>query len=106
MDHSLEQAVPPQVRAACRRLGIPYMALLSEAPRPEVARLLPYDVARRYRAIPVAQEDGRLTVAMAEPHRPDLVATLTALLGLPIFPVLSAAEEIDIALDRLAVHLS
>jgi len=104
MEHNLEQAVPAPVRETCRRLGIPYMALPSEMPRPEVARLLPQDIARRYRAIPVAQEDGRLTVAMAEPHRADLVSALAAVLGQPIFPVLSAAEEIDIALARLAIH--
>jgi type II secretory ATPase GspE/PulE/Tfp pilus assembly ATPase PilB-like protein len=101
MENSLERAVPPQVREACRRLGIPYLAL-GDVPRLEVARLLPQDVARQYRAVPVAQEDGRLTVAMAEPHRPDLVERLAAMLGQPIFPVLSAAEEIDVALARLA----
>jgi type IV pilus assembly protein PilB len=101
MDYNLERAVPVQVREACRRLGIPYLAL-SDVTRPEVARLLPHEVARQYRAVPVAQEDGHLTVAMAEPHRPDLVESLAAMLGQPIFPVLSTAEEIEIALARLA----
>lgn len=106
MENSLERAVPPQVREACQRLGIPYLALgdVLRAQRLEVARLLPQDVARQYRAVPVAQEDGRLTVAMAEPHRPDLVERLAALLGQPIFPVLTTAEEIDVALARLSAQ--
>ncbi len=34
---------------------------------PEVARRLPFDLACRYQALPVAEDDGHLTVAMAHP---------------------------------------
>ena len=35
---------------------------------PKVARRLPFDLACRYQALPVAEDDGHLTVAMAHPN--------------------------------------
>ena len=48
---------------------------------PEVARRLPFDLACRYQALPVAEDDGRLTVAMANPN--DMEARQAILAALP-----------------------
>ena len=48
---------------------------------PEVARRLPFDLACRYQALPVAEDDGHLTVAMAHPN--DMEARQAILAALP-----------------------
>ena len=48
---------------------------------PEVARRLPFHLACRYQALPVAEDDGHLTVAMAHPE--DLEARRAILAALP-----------------------
>ena len=48
---------------------------------PEVARRLPFDLACRYQALPVAEDDGHLTVAMAHPD--DMEARQAILAALP-----------------------
>jgi nucleotide-binding universal stress UspA family protein len=44
-----------------------FLSLSDLTPDRAAVRLLPLDVARRCRALPIAQESGRITVAMAEP---------------------------------------
>ncbi len=44
-----------------------YLSLDRLAFDPRLARLLPPDLARRFRALPLAEENGRITVAMADP---------------------------------------
>jgi len=48
---------------------------------PKVARRLPFDLACRYQALPVAEDDGHLTVAMAHPD--DMEARQAILAALP-----------------------
>jgi nucleotide-binding universal stress UspA family protein len=48
---------------------------------PEVARRLPFSLACRYQALPVAEDDGHLTVAMAHPN--DVEARRAILAALP-----------------------
>jgi len=48
---------------------------------PEVARRLPFELACRYQALPVAEDDGHLTVAMAHPN--DMEARQAILAALP-----------------------
>jgi len=49
---------------------------------PEVARRLPFELACRYQALPVAEDDGHLTVAMAHPD--DMEARQAILAALPL----------------------
>ena len=43
-----------------------FLSLDTFTPNRNVALSLPEDFARRYRALPIAQDNGRITVAMAQ----------------------------------------
>jgi MSHA biogenesis protein MshE len=50
-----------------RQLQIPYLDLRQVHVRPEIVRLLPEQLARRFRAIVLEQRENRVLVAMADP---------------------------------------
>ena len=53
--------------AIARQLQIPFLDLRQVHVRPEIVRLLPEQLARRFRAIVLEQRDERVLVAMADP---------------------------------------
>lgn len=86
---------------ACKRLGIPSMDIPDYLPTPEVARVIPLEVARELMAVPLAIEEGILTVAMASPYDGEAVAALVESSGYEIFPVLSPLDQLEAALQRV-----
>ncbi len=86
---------------ACRKLGIPSMDIPVDLPTPEVARVIPLEVARELMAVPLAIEEGILTVAMASPYDGEAVAALVESSGYEIFPVLSPLDQLEAALQRV-----
>jgi MSHA biogenesis protein MshE len=53
--------------AIARQLNIPFLDLRQVHVRPEIVRLLPEQLARRFRAIVLEQRENRVLVAMADP---------------------------------------
>ena len=51
------------------------------APSPELVRRLPYDLAWRYHALPLAEDRGRVTVAVANPEDAQVRDAILAALG-------------------------
>ncbi len=74
--------------------GIPYLDLSKAPPDAEIARLLSQSVARQYKAIPVALEGRRITVAMVNPL--DIYATdeIRLITGKDVEPVFATEEDI------------
>lgn len=58
-----EQGYVPLMRSA---LPIPYLAFLDDYPPRRLLHLFPYELARRFRCIPVGEEQAMLTVAAIE----------------------------------------
>ncbi|MCS7066224.1 MAG: hypothetical protein NZL85_08120, partial [Fimbriimonadales bacterium] len=56
-----------RVRILGQHWGIQFVDLVETPPDPSLASLIPADMAKRYRAVPVAQQNGKLTVALADP---------------------------------------
>lgn len=67
----------------------------------ELARRIPHDLAAYYLALPLGQENGRVSVALAHPENVTALATLHDLLQVDIVPVRSRAEQIRAAIERL-----
>lgn len=67
---------------------------------PEAVSLLPYTVAKQYRALPLKKSGRVLHVAMAEPQDPDAVQTLQFATGMRIHAGLCSEKEIDIAIEQ------
>jgi len=89
------------MQALCEDAGIPYIPLAGTMPAPDAVALISAPVARRYNAVPLQQDSGRLLVAMADPFDMEAVTALERAAGRPI--KIAAAPKEDIAtLLRLA----
>lgn len=82
--------------------GVPYVSLETCQADESVFHLLSPEMARRYRAVPVGFDEGKLLVAMMHPR--DLVAIddLRILTGFDIQPVVCSDSELQAAMERLA----
>ncbi|OIQ10973.1 GspE/PulE family protein [Neomoorella thermoacetica] len=82
------------------QLGIPKVVLADYHLDPEVVRLVPEGLARRYQAIPIRLDGNRLLVAMADPLNLVALDDLRLVTGKEIMPAIAAEKEIEAALSR------
>jgi MshEN domain/Universal stress protein family len=68
---------------------------------PALARRLPPNLAFRYHALPVAEDKGTITVAMADPDDAAAREAITAALGAQAYVVRGAPERIDALLAEI-----
>lgn len=87
--------------AAHKRPSILFMDIPHSLPRPEVAKLIPLEVAVQLQVVPLAMEDGVLTVAVASPDAFESIDALVEITGYRVFPVLSPPDQLEAALERL-----
>ncbi|MEK8049203.1 GspE/PulE family protein [Ideonella sp. DXS22W] len=88
-------------RALARQLRAPFIDLALSPPTAEMAALLPEMHARRLRALPIADADGTMRVAMADPT--DLAAydEVTRLAKVELDLAVVAETQLLAALDRV-----
>jgi nucleotide-binding universal stress UspA family protein len=79
----------------------PSLTLTAPVLKPILARRLSPAVAFRYRAVPVAEEAGRITVAMADPNDPTALAAVRSELGSQSYAVHCEAPLIDAMLAAI-----
>ncbi len=83
------------------QLGIPYLRLVDVKIDPRVARLISKEMAARYRVVPIAEEDGRLVLAMSDPldvYAADEVSFTT---GKEVKAVVMNALDIERAISQV-----
>jgi len=61
----------------------------------KVAEQLPFDIACRWHALPIAEEHGHITVAMANPKDVQALDIITSVLGTPVYTVQANLDSID-----------
>jgi len=66
----------------------------------EVRDLVPVDIARRYKVVPVFKNDDTLTVALSDPLNFDILDTLRYVLRCNVEGVVASRAEINVTLDR------
>src|SRR5881396_3735965 len=64
------------------------------------AMLIPEQVARRYRALPIGYEDSRLLVAMADPANLFALDDIRTITGMDVQPVVATAADIEAAIRK------
>ncbi|MHB1185719.1 MAG: type IV-A pilus assembly ATPase PilB [Desulfobulbia bacterium] len=65
-----------------------------EPPKPEVLKILPYEIAKKYLAFPLRQIGKSLQVAMAEPTDTGAVESLQAAVKMPLTVCVSTEKDI------------
>jgi len=83
------------MQTLCEDAGIPYIPLADRMPAPGALARISAPVARRYNAVPLQQDNGRLLVVMADPFDMEAVTALERAAGRPIR--IAAAPKEDIA---------
>jgi nucleotide-binding universal stress UspA family protein len=78
-----------------------YLALDKLAANPRVARRLPADLACRFHALPVAEDNGRVTVVMADPDDAAARDAVTSALGMASCLVQGDPAAIDALLAEI-----
>ncbi len=78
-----------------------YLALDELTANPKLAQLLPPDLAHRFHALPVAEDEGRITVVMADPDDPVAREAVVTVLGPASCVVQGDPAAIDTALEEL-----
>jgi len=88
------------VRTLARQVGLEFVDLNDRTIDGSVAALVSESLARRYQAIPVGWEDGKLIVAMADPSNVFAVDDIRALAGAEVRTVVATASQIIETIER------
>jgi nucleotide-binding universal stress UspA family protein len=81
-----------------------YLALDKVAANPRLARRLPAELAQRFHALPLAEDNGRITVAMANPHDGEARDAVMTALGPASCVVQADPGTIDTLLSQIWGH--
>ncbi|MBU0467410.1 MAG: Flp pilus assembly complex ATPase component TadA, partial [Nanoarchaeota archaeon] len=82
------------------QLDVPYIKLSDKDIDPQAVKMIPEDMARRYKAVPVRIEDENLYVAFVSPLNLPARDEMKHITGLEIKPMVSTEKEIDRALNQ------
>ena len=88
-------------RAVAEATGFEYVSLSESSVDPTAVSLLGEKVLRKYRALPLRVEGGRLVLATSDPTNVLALDDLKTLAGYPIRPVVAAEESIRNLQDRV-----
>ncbi|MDQ2717472.1 MAG: hypothetical protein M3Z08_21465 [Chloroflexota bacterium] len=97
VDGAAEQLATPslQEQRSDENDGMPYLAFLTQYPSPRLLHLFPYELANRYRCVPVGAERGVLTLAASEPLDHTTIAYFQTTIQQGIFQVRCEASMVD-----------
>lgn len=94
------------VHAMSHVSGIPYVNLENTTIPQDVLDLIPLDVAERNMAVPIAEVQGRLAIAMLDAMNIQSVDYLSTLIQRPIKVFMASQESIKHILDQYKTDLS
>ncbi|HXE72274.1 MAG TPA: type IV-A pilus assembly ATPase PilB [Candidatus Nitrosotenuis sp.] len=83
-----------------KQMGVHFVDLDNMELDPELAKSIPEHLAQRYKVIPVAQRDNRLTLAMVDPLNVLAIDDIRLITGFEIDPVIATEESITRCISR------
>ena len=86
--------------ALAEQYSVPYLEVVPEGINPQVVRLLPEELARSRRVVPVSVHNRCLQLAMLAPDDMDTISEAELITGYHVDPYVSLPAGIDAALDR------
>ncbi|MGH8935153.1 MAG: GspE/PulE family protein [Acidimicrobiia bacterium] len=90
------------VRTLARRIGLEYVNLAEVNIDPSAGALVSEALARRYAALPISFEDGKLVVAMADPANVLAIDDIRAITGLEVVAKVATRSDVEDAISRMA----
>jgi len=88
------------VSTLATQLGLDYVDVTDYAVDPSAATLISDGLARRYQALPIGWDEGRLVVAMADPSNVFAVDDIRTITGADVKMVVSTRASIVAAIDK------
>jgi type IV pilus assembly protein PilB len=86
--------------ALAKQIGFRFVDLTDFQIDGTAAMLIPEQVARRYRALPIGYEEERLLVAMADPANLFALDDIRTMTGMEVQPVVATAADIESAIRK------
>ncbi|QDT68592.1 Type II secretion system protein E [Planctomycetes bacterium MalM25] len=86
--------------ALSEQYHVPYLDLVPQSVNPQVARLVPEDLARDRSCVPVKVHGGELELAMVAPDDIDTISETELITGYHVKPVVALDGPVRAALDR------
>ncbi len=90
------------VRALAEQVGLEFVDLSETRIDPASAALLPETLARRYRALPIGERDGKLLVAMSDPANVYALDDIRAITNRDLQPVVATASDVEQAISKFS----
>jgi type IV pilus assembly protein PilB len=90
------------VRALSEQVGLEFVDLSDFQIDPVATSLLPETLARRYRALPIGERDGKLLVAMSDPANVYALDDIRAITSRDVQPVVATASDVEQAISKYA----
>jgi type IV pilus assembly protein PilB len=88
------------VAALAQQVGLPFVDLSEYSVDGSAIGRVPGGVCRRHVALPIAYEDGRLLVAMADPGNVFALDDFRSITGMDVRPVVATKGDVLSAIDR------
>ncbi len=89
-----------RVRGLGEHYGVPFADLSEIVPDGDVVKLVSQEIARKLKLIPIARENGKLTIAMKDPVNIFAIDEIRLVTGLDVEPVIAVEEDIINAINR------
>jgi type IV pilus assembly protein PilB len=90
------------VRALAQQIGMEFVDLNEYSVDPAATTLIPESVAKRYRALPIGERDGRLLVAMSDPANVYALDDIRTITGREVQPVVATAADVNAAISKFS----
>jgi type IV pilus assembly protein PilB len=88
------------VKALAQQVGLDFVDLSEYPIEATATTLLPEQLARRYRALPIAEQDGRLLVAMSDPANVYALDDIRSVTGRDVKPLVATAQDVEQAINK------
>ena len=88
------------VAALAQQIGLRFLELSDHPIDASAAAVVPAAVCRRYNALPIGYEDGRIVVAMADPANVFAIDDIRSISGMDVKPVVATKADVTAAIDR------
>ena len=90
------------VRALAEQVGLAFVDLTEYRIDAAATALLPEALCRRYRALPIGEEDGKLLVAMSDPANVYALDDIRTITGREVRPVVATANDVEQSIQKFS----